>query len=198
MAISIDDIRNVEFKIEKRTGYNCDEVDDFMDELATQTEELANDNIRLNKELAAAREAAKAAEEKAVKLSAEIRKLQEELEAERAKEPAVVEAAPAESTYNEPSYFKNLETTLRETLISAQRIADETVDSASRKAREIVTAAEEKAAAVEAESAAKLEEANAELAKVKAAGTSYCAEFSALVAKQNELLASSTMFTAAE
>ena len=46
------------------------------------------------------------------------------------------EVAPvtqADSAYDEPSYFKNLETTLRETLINAQRIADENRGGSAQK-----------------------------------------------------------------
>jgi len=52
---------------------------------------------------------------------------------------------------DEPQYFKNLETTLRETLISAQRLADETVAEARKKANTMVANAEEQAAAIEVE-----------------------------------------------
>ena len=110
MAITVNDIRNKQFKMEGR-GYNCDEVDDFLDALAEQTEKLIRENTSLKNELAAAKEQAEAA------------KAAEKTALEAVHTPAVQQDAPP--TFNEPSYFKNLETTLRETLISAQRIADE-------------------------------------------------------------------------
>ena len=68
MAITVNDIRNKQFKMEGR-GYNCDEVDDFLDALAEQTEKLIRENTGLKNELAAAKEqaeAAKAAEKTAL------------------------------------------------------------------------------------------------------------------------------------
>lgn len=61
MAITVNDIRNKQFKMEGR-GYNCDEVDDFLDALAEQTEKLIRENTGLKNELAAAKEQAEAAE----------------------------------------------------------------------------------------------------------------------------------------
>ena len=63
-------------------------------------------------------------------------------------ERAVVAVEPAPekaeaSAINEPQYFKNLELTLRDTLISAQKIADETVAEARKKANQMIAAAEE-------------------------------------------------------
>lgn len=193
MAITVTDIREKEFKTEMR-GYSRDEVDDFLDELADQTEELAVENDRLDAE------AAKAAEEIAT-LKAQLDEAVahiRELEAAPAA-PAVETAAPAIveeaglPTFNEPSYFKNLETTLRETLISAQRIADETIDDARKKAKSIVSEAEEKAAAVEAESQEKLAKANAELDAIRSAGQQYFASFSALIEEQSKALKDSPL-----
>lgn len=194
MGISVKDIKNTSFKIEKRGGYNCDDVDDFMDSLASQTEEMANEIIRLKKELENADKAYAAIKQQAETAEKEIEELKAASAAKEETAPVVQEAAPV-STYNEPSYFKNLETTLRETLISAQRIADETVDAAMKKAKEIVAEAEAKAAAIEEESAAKLADANNEYDKVKNAGVEYAKSFAELIAKQNELLNASPLYT---
>lgn len=191
MAISIEDMKNISFKIEKRGGYNCDEVDDFMDELAGQTEDLANENIRLQAEVNAAKKAVAEANAKAAQAMKELEAVKAEAE-KKETAPAVQEAAPV-ATYNEPSYFKNLETTLRETLISAQRIADETVDAAQKKAKEIISEAEAKAAAIDEESQKKLADMTAEYDKVKEAGSKYAADFAQLIAQQNELLKNSPL-----
>lgn len=208
MAISIKDIREKDFSTE-RNGYNCDEVDDFLDELAAQTEELAKEqahleveNRKANAEIASLRKAladAKAEAEEAVKAAEKAAK--EAAEEAAANVPAVQEAAP---TFNEPSYFKNLETTLRETLISAQRIADETIDEANKQASKIVSDAENEAARLKAESDEALAKAQAEsderLAKAQAdyegivaAGKSYHSAFRALVEEQNRLLNESSL-----
>ena len=129
MAITVNDIREKEFKTEMR-GYSRDEVDDFLDELAEQTEELAVENERLEGEATKAAEEIKTLKAQLDEAVAHITKLEAAPAAPAAAAPAVVEEGlPA---FNEPSYFKNLETTLRETLISAQRIADETIDDARK------------------------------------------------------------------
>ena len=177
MAITVNDIRNKQFEILAR-GYNCDEVDDFLDALAEQTEKLVRENISLKNEIKAAQEAAEAAAKEAEK------------EAEAL--PAVQEnPVPA---FNEPSYFKNLETTLRETLISAQRIADETIDDARKKARKIIAEAEEHAATVQEQSAVKMAEAKADYDALKNASEEYRRNFNELIEGQTKLLKDNPMF----
>ncbi len=175
MAITVKDIRNKIFAQEER-GYNLNEVDDFLDEIALQMEQLIRENAKL-------KEAVKAAEEKA----------------EAALEPTTVDNAPVVQetlpTFNEPSYFKNLETTLRETLISAQRIADETIDDARKKARRIVTEAEEQAQTIEEQSAAKMAEARADYEALKNASEEYRRNFNMLVDGQAKILKESPLFT---
>lgn len=195
MAITVNDIREKDFKTEMR-GYSRDEVDDFLDELAEQTEELAVENERLEGE------AAKAAEEietLKAQLDEAINHIKE-LEASPAAAPAAAAPAVVEEaglpTFNEPSYFKNLETTLRETLISAQRISDETIDDARKKARRIVEEAEQQAAAIDAESQQKLAATKADYETVRAAAGEYHAAFSKLIEEQSKLLKDSPLFTA--
>ena len=140
--------------------------------------EAANEAAALREELAGAKKAAETAKEQAASV------------------PAVKEeTAP---TFNEPSYFKNLETTLRETLISAQRIADETIDDARKKARRIVSDAEEQAANTEAQAQQKLSEIRADYEQVRNAGEEYHRAFSKLVEEQNKLLKESSLYAPAE
>ena len=44
MAISIKEITNKQFSFQESNGYNCDEVDDFLDALAAQMTELVREN----------------------------------------------------------------------------------------------------------------------------------------------------------
>ena len=194
MAITVNDIREKEFKTEMR-GYSRDEVDDFLDELAEQTEELAVENERLESEAAKAAEEIKTLKAQLDEAVAHITKLEAAPAAPAAAAPAVVEEAGLPA-FNEPSYFKNLETTLRETLISAQRIADETIDDARKKARHIVEEAEQQAAAIDAESQKKLSELNTEYETVRAAAGEYHAAFTKLIEEQSKLLKDSTLFAA--
>ena len=117
MAITGKDIREKDFSTQAFNGYNIEEVDDFLDELADQLDALVRENMALKNE------AKKAAPAPAA---------------------APVAAAAQEdvsSAYDEPSYFKNLEQAMRETLISSQRIADETIADARKKAQEILDSA---------------------------------------------------------
>ena len=200
MGIKVEDIRNVDFPVDKR-GYNCDEVDDFLDAVAAQTEELAKANLELTKELEAAKQELTNQKNIAAALEQELKKASEEKlaavdAARKAAEEAAAAAAEEEpaSPFNEPSYFKNLETTLRETLISAQRIADDTISGAQKQADDIIAEAKAKAEAIEKESADKLAGVNAEYERVKGAGEEYSRSFKALIDEQAKLLKDSPLF----
>ena len=202
MSIKVDEIRSKRFKTE-RNGYNLNEVDDFLDALADQTEDLARENVRLTEEAKALKEQLADLNKTLESRQTEIEQLHAALETEpkspeqNTDVPAVKEEAGL-PTFNEPSYFKNLETTLRETLISAQRIADETIDDARKKARRIVTDAEEQAAALEAQSQQKLSEMRADYESIKSKGEEYHRNFSKLVEEQSRLLKDSPLYTVAE
>ena len=106
------------------------------------------------------------------------------LRGEKTIEPA---AAPL---MDEPQYFKNLETTLRETLINAQRLADETVAEARKKANAILSSAEEQAAALTANAKAEAETTRAESAELKANVEDYRSRFVRLLQEQAKILKS--------
>lgn len=174
--ISIKDIREKEFSRQVK-GYNTEEVEDFLDELADQTEALVRENLKMSQELKELREAASQA--KAVPAPAA--------------ESAVVAVEPAPekaevSAINEPQYFKNLELTLRDTLISAQKIADETVAEARKKANQMIAAAEEKAAAINSAAKVEAEALRAETEEMKKAAADYRARFLRLVEDQVHIL----------
>ncbi|MBR3928572.1 MAG: DivIVA domain-containing protein [Clostridia bacterium] len=177
MAITVKDIREQDFDI-RGGGYNVDQVDDFLDAVANQMEAIIRENIKMNRELEAAKKELEAA-----------------VQAKEALEnaPAVVEENKLPA-FNEPSYFKNLETTLRETLISAQRIADETIDDARKKAKQIVSEAEEQAAAIEEKSAQKVNEVQADYENIKNAFEDYRKNFTDLVDSHAKLLKDSPLF----
>ncbi len=170
MAITVKDIREQEF-IMKNGGYDVDQVDDFLDAVANQMEAVLRENAKLKEELNQAN-AAKEALENA---------------------PVVVEENKLPA-FNEPSYFKNLETTLRETLISAQRIADETIDDARKKARKLVAEAEEQVSAIEEQSAQKMTEAKADYEALKNSFEDYRKNFSDLIDAHAKLLKDSPLF----
>ena len=102
--------------------------------------------------------------------------------------PAAEPAKASEPTVDEPSYFRNLEATLRETLISAQRIADETVAEARKKAKQLVSGAESQAETIVSDSRKQAEDAKAELANVKKVTEEYRARFVRLVQEQMHAL----------
>ncbi len=192
MAITVDEIRSKDFT-QVSAGYSPDEVDDFLDALAEQTEELARTCQQLER-------GSKAAQDEIAHLKADLDAAQAALAKaqEQAKNVPAVQEEAGKPSFNEPSYFKNLETTLRETLISAQRIADETIDDARKKARRIVSDAEEQAAALESQSAQKLSEMRSDYEQLKSKGEEYHRNFSKLVEEQARLLKESPLYTVAE
>lgn len=169
MAISVKEIREKEFSRNKH-GYDMNEVDDFLDEIAEQLTAIIEENLALNEQL----------EEKT--------------------EPVPVVEAPAQPAYNENSYFKNLESTLRETLISGQRIADDTVAKAQREAEEILSNAKDEAKVIVTKANAELESAKANACKIvaeaetkatalKEAVEGYKAAIKAMIEAQQKLIA---------
>jgi len=114
MAISVKDIQEKEFATVAENAYDAIQVDDFLDEVAEQLGATMRENLALNaqvQELQAALAAAEAAKEEAEKKAPD---------------------------YNESAYLKNLESAMRESLIGAQRIADETVAEANKKAQQTI------------------------------------------------------------
>ena len=121
MAISVRDIQEKEFGTQATGGYNIEQVDDFLDEISEQMAALVRENLELNRQ---------------------IKTLEAEVQAAR----VATEAAEAKTPdYNEKSYFQNLQNAMRESLIGAQRIADETMEEANRKAQKTVSDAQAQA-----------------------------------------------------
>ena len=121
MAISVRDIQEKEFGTQATGGYNIEQVDDFLDEISEQMAALVRENLELNRQ---------------------IKTLEAEVQAAR----VATEAAEAKTPdYNEKSYFQNLQNAMRESLIGAQRIADETLEEANRKAQKTVSDAQAQA-----------------------------------------------------
>lgn len=169
--ITVNDIREKEFSKQKH-GYHEDEVDDFLDEIADQMESLIRENRTLLDEVEA---------------------LQSRPAEVVPAEPVAEPAAPAEPVappvsfqppVDEPSYFKNLEATLRETLISAQRIADNTVAEARVKAKDLVTSAEDQARMITAEANVAAQNASSDLDAIKKALTDYKSRFRRMIKEQ--------------
>ena len=102
------------------------------------------------------------------------------------------EQAKDDSALSEPGYLKNLEATLRETLLTAQRIADETTDQAKKSAEETVAAAEEQACTIVATAKVEADQTRADLAELKKAADDYRARFQRLVLDQVHVLKSDT------
>jgi len=173
MPISVKDIQEKEFSRQKRDGYMVEEVDDFLDQIADQLSVLIRENMALAEKL-------KAAESAPAPLFA-----QEPAPAPVAPAPAAPSGDPA---YDEPSYFKNLELAMRDTLIGAQRIADDTVADARKKAQQLVSAAEEQAAQIAASAKAEAETVKAEAEGIRKSISGYCTAFRRLVEGQVKIL----------
>ncbi|HIU33047.1 MAG TPA: DivIVA domain-containing protein [Candidatus Pullichristensenella excrementigallinarum] len=178
MPISVKDIQEKEFSRQKRDGYMVEEVDDFLDEIADQLAVLIRENMALAervKGLEAEKEASVAGPvEQPAPAAVNL--------------PASVSNAQEKPAYDEPSYFKNLEATLRETLINAQRIADDTVAEARKKAEQLIASAEEQAASITANAKAEVEGAKAEAESMKKAIANYRSGFRRLVEDQVQII----------
>lgn len=177
MAISVKDIQEKVFPTQALNGYSVEQVDDFLDEIVEQLSALVRENLSLTEQVG--------------KLDAEL----------AAKTKALEEAAAKTPDYNEAGYFKNLQNAMRDTLIGAQRLADETTANAQAEADRVVSKANADAQKAVADAQAEAEqmtaaaqkvvaEAKAECDALKAAAESYRATFRKMVEEQVEILKS--------
>ena len=186
MAISVRDIQEKEFGTQASGGYNIEQVDDFLDEISEQMAALVRENLELNNQIKA--------------LEGDVKAAREAAEAAEAKTP----------DYNEKGYFDNLQNAMRESLIGAQRIADETLEDANRKAQktvgdaqakadQITASAREKADALvsdaqqqadqlTAEAQGRLDALEKKYEALKTAAANYKAEFSRILDQQTAAL----------
>lgn len=162
MPISVKDIKEKDFTAQKH-GYAIEEVDDFLDEIADQMAELVRENLSLQDRLAKA-------------------------ESAPAPAPVVIEKESVTPAFDDEGYFKNLESAMRESLINAQRIAEETKKKAEREADAAVTAAQAKAEAMTAEAKAEVDQLRAEAQAVRDAIMRYRGDFRALIEEQVAVL----------
>lgn len=178
MAISVKDIQEKDFPVQDIGGYNIEQVDDFLDEIAEQLGALIRENLAL---------------------TGHVSKLQEELDA---KERSLMEVEAKTPDYNEAGYFKSLQSAMRETLIGAQRVADEAtasakaeadrlVDDAQNEARQTLESAKAEAVRITDAANKSVEQAKQELSDLKAAAESYRANFRKLVEEQLDTLKAS-------
>ena len=186
MAISVKDIQEKEFGTQTTGGYNIEQVDDFLDEISEQMAALVRENLELNRQ---------------------IKTLEGDVLAAR-KQAAAAEARTPD--YNEKGYFQNLQNAMRESLIGAQRIADETTEEANRKAQKtvsdaqaqadqitvaaknkadaLVSKAQEEADAISAEAKSRVDTLEARYEALKTTAAAYKAEFSRLLDSQANAL----------
>ncbi|MBR6766777.1 MAG: DivIVA domain-containing protein [Clostridia bacterium] len=173
MAITVRDIQEKEFFTQETGGYSIEQVDDFLDEIAEQMGVLIRENLELNEQL---------------------RQLDGDLEAAK---KAAAEAEAKTPDYNEKDYFLNLQSAMRESLIGAQRIADETIEEANQKAVKLLSDAQAEADKISVESKAQAETlvANAQ-AKADRISANAKSEIEALEARIAALKASAKSFKA--
>lgn len=175
MAISVKDIQEKVFPTQAANGYDVEKVDDFLDELAAELGALIRENLILK---------------------GQVSKLSDDLSS---KEKSLKELTTKAPDYNEEGYFKNLQSAMRDSLISAQRVADEATTAAKAEAARLVEDAKAEAAKVmenaQAEAAKVTESAQsaasaakAEYESLKAAGDNYRANFRKLVEEQLQVL----------
>ena len=179
MAISVRDIQEKEFATQAKGGYDVEEVDDFLDEIATQLAALVRENLELSKQVTAL-----------------------EADVEQAKQ-AAAEAEKRTPEYNEKGYFENLQKSMREAMIGAQRIADETKAEAEAQAEQVKAEAQAEAsetlskAQAEAEkitsgARTKVEALTQQYEALKASASAFKSEFTSLLEAQSTLLKKKT------
>ena len=175
MAITVKDIQEKVFPLQASNGYDVEQVDDFLDAIAEQIAVLTRENLLLKSQTA---------------------QLENEL---AAKEKALNEAMNVSPDYNEEGYFKNLQSTMRDTLISAQRVADDTITvakteaenllaEAKNEAERVLTKAQSEAATVTERAQSAAEAAKNEYESLKASADNYRASFRKLVEEQLQVL----------
>ena len=179
MAISVRDIQEKEFAIQAKNGYNVEEVDDFLDEIAEQMSALVRENLELSKRVGA---------------------LESDVEAAK---QAAAEAEARTPDYDEQGYFNNLQSAMREAMIGAQRIADETVAEAKTQADQVKAQAQEQADAtigqaqseaekITADAKTRLESLQQQFETLKASAKTFKADFSRILEEQTALLRDKT------
>lgn len=190
MAITVKDINEKVFTKQVR-GYSIEEVDDFLDELTVQMESLIRENQSLMQQL----EEAKAAKETEAPVAVPAPVVVAPQPVQTVQPVIAVQPQSQPMLADEPQYFKNLETTLRDTLMNAQRLADETVAEARKKANTLVANAEEQAAAIAAAAKVDAEAVRAETEEARKAAADYRARFLRMVEDQMHVLkADSSLF----
>ena len=167
MAISVKDIQEKEFSTQAADGYNVEQVDDFLDELAEQLGSMVRESLALTNQ---------------------VKQLESELAAAKAEKAAMEKKLP---DYNENGYFRNLESAMRESLIGAQRIADETITEAKKKAQQTVADANAQAEAATARAEKAVSELKAEEERLHAVVDAYRNNFQKLLDEQLEALTAS-------
>lgn len=92
------------------------------------------------------------------------------------------------STTDQLSYMKNLETTLRDTLVTAQRSAEETTRNANLKAEDIIASANNEAMRIIAQANAEADAIRRQLTTLRQQATMYRQNFRMLLNAQMQLL----------
>lgn len=175
MSITVKEIQEKEFDTVQANGYDADQVDDFLDALAEDWSAMLRENLNLTEQ---------------------VHTLQDSVDAAKAANEELEKKLP---DYNEKEYFQNLERSVREALIAAQRIADEAVNEAQRKAREIVENAQAQAdrTVTEADERARVSadraqqvvaDRNAEVERLRGAIESYRAKLKTLLDEHMAIL----------
>ena len=183
MAITVRDIQEKEFTtLSKGGGYDVEEVDDFLDEIAEQMTALVRNNQALTQKVAG--------------LEADVASAKQ---AAADAEKAAAEAAARTPEYNEKGVFDNLQKSMREAMIGAQRIADETVAEAKAQAEQLKAEAQSEADAtvgkaqrdadkITADAQGKVDALKQQFETMKASAASFKADFSRILEEHSALL----------
>ena len=137
MAITSSDIQNQSFKIERR-GYDVDEVDVFLERVASEIDELNDEISRLRMQAA---EAASASRTEVISERPVVAPAPAEEPKPAGIDPAIVAEKDAKIAELEAKLRDRTsdDTAIAQALIVAQRTADEIVTKAKAKSRRLAT-----------------------------------------------------------
>ncbi|MCL2811135.1 MAG: DivIVA domain-containing protein [Clostridia bacterium] len=166
MAVTIQMIGEKEFKI-KAHGYDQDEVDEFLDEIADEFEEM---------------------EHKINELSARLAEAQEEAERAASQPQPQVQAVASAQPARPESNYASQEENIRNMIINTQRVCDETLANAQERAQEMERDAREQADRIRADAQAETQQLEDEMAVLRAGAQDFRARFQQLIDNQSQLL----------
>lgn len=172
MAISVRDIQEKEFATQPRGGYNIEEVDDFLDEIATQLGALVRENLELTQRITSL-------ENEVAEAKQQIPDYDEKGYFDNLQRSMKEAMASAQRIADETR--KKAETDAAQIRAEAQAVADDTLATAQAEADKVTGGAQ-----------SRLEALTQQYDQLKAAAQSFKADFAGILEQQTKFLKDQT------